>query len=95
MGYFTRVPGGTSLIDGAEAEALARARGQDHPVRHQAPAEVARLEVARDDDALVHEILRGEALREARDDAPGAGLVADVDAQLEELVLPRHRGGRR
>ena len=87
-------PGGDVPVDGAEGEAVARPGREDHPVRDEALAEVARLEVARDDDALAHEILRGEGEREARDDAPRPGLVPHVHAQVEQLVLARDARGR-
>src|SRR5262249_12487615 len=66
---------------------------EEHAVRDEPLAEVPRREVGDHDDAPPDELLGREAEREPRDDL-ARNLLAEVDAQLEELVLLRDLLGR-
>src|SRR5205085_696552 len=74
--------------------ALPSTRVEDHAVRREALAELARRKVRHHDDDLADELAGvGVALRDAADDGARLAL-AEIDRQLEQLVLLRHLLGR-
>src|SRR6202035_3906140 len=82
-------------LSGVKEDRLAVLRGgEDHPLRLDAH-QLRRLQVRYHDDLLAHQLLRPVLLGEAGDH--GAGLLAEVQSQLQELVGLRYqlRGGDR
>ena len=89
--HFTRVPGGHARSTTvAERAAVARAGGEDHPVRDEVLARRRTARGCRRRSPAGRRALRGGTrARGRRRCGAGRRSSPDVDAEVEELVLPR------